>query len=475
MKTLGTVGLALSLVAIMGLSASAGAVAGGGLFVESAEGASSKLTISGELRSRLEVWQNFTDFSSSEADHINYVDSRVRLNLAFELTSGIEVVVAPQTRYIWGGWNGMNEPFGGDIDWEDRDSLDLYEAYVKMQFEVFGRQLEAKVGRQEIALGSEMLLGNDSKYAGLSWDAVRLDMQVLDQLKTTFAVIRVVENDVAIDELDLYAYPLGTPYNNDLNTFVLWNTYSLSEDAVIDAYLLYTNDKNEGSGTFEPWGFDAKIWTFGGRFAMNKLALFGQNFDASVEVAVQMGEVNITGEDLDIQDAFAFEAEVGWSPAMAWSPRLAIGMAWASGDDNGSDGNYNHFNSLAQDVQGRLGKADMFRLENIRCAYIDLTCKPMDIEKLSAGVSYLKFNAFEEDDAQGVGGGGIAGAPVSLFGGSNVNDTADEIDFYVGYKLNDNTDLKLCWSWIEPDDQIHDSGFGNSPAHRVHMTLVVDF
>ena len=83
MKTLGTVGLALSLVAIMGLSASAGAVAGGGLFVESAEGASSKLTISGELRSRLEVWQNFTDFSSSEADHINYVDSRVRLNLAF--------------------------------------------------------------------------------------------------------------------------------------------------------------------------------------------------------------------------------------------------------------------------------------------------------------------------------------------------------------------------------------------------------
>ena len=492
MRTLGTVGLALSLVAIMGLSASAGTVAGGGLFVESEEGASGKLTIGGELRTRMEVWQNFTDFDSGLADHLSYVDARVRLNLGFELTSGVQVVVTPQARYIWGGWSGLNSPDFGSLAAEipfldDRDSFDLYQAYMKWGFELFGRQMELTVGRMEMPLGSEMLFGDDSKYAGLSWDAVRLDIQVMDNLTTTLAVKKVVENDAFILAGASSVYPAGyingsKMYNNDLDTFIVWSTYELSEDALVDLYLAYTSDKNAGgwwSGDplYTAYGLEAKIWTLGSRVKFDKLVLFGQTFDASVELAVQTGKLtdgnNLLSPPwetkLDIQDAFAFEAEVGWSPAMAWSPRLAIGMAWASGDDDGSDGNYNHFNSLSQDVQGRLGKADMFVLENIRCVYADLTCKPMDMEKLSAGITYLKFNAFEEYDDQGVGGN-------FMVGGNNVNDVADEFDIYAGYKLNENVEAKLCWSYIDPADQISGGGSeNNSPANRVHLTLVVDF
>ena len=101
--------------------------------------------------------------------------------------------------------------------------------------------------------------------------------------------------------------------------------------------------------------------------------------------------------------------------------------------------------------------------------YLSATCNPMNSEKISAGVAYYKFNAFEEMDALGAGG-------VAAFTGSNVNDMADEVDLFASYKISDNAVLMLCWSWIEPDDMIHDAaGWGNSPAHRVHLTLVVKF
>jgi hypothetical protein len=467
----------------MGLSASAGAVAGGGLFVESEDGASTKLTIGGELRTRLEVQQNFVDFDSKLQDHTEYVDARMRLKLGFELTSGVQVVVTPQTRYTWGGWSGNNSPWFGTIaaavPTDDDDNLDLYEAYVKIGFELFGRQMEATVGRQEMAFGSELILGNDTKYAGLSWDGARLDIQVMDNLTTTLAIAKVVENDVfsflgGRSLWNVNSGLVGLEGNNDSNAFLVWNTFEINEDALVDVYLQYLADNCEGSGNelYTLYGADAKIWTLGARLKFDKLALFGQNFDASVEGAVQFGDLNLGGTEMDISGAFAVEAEVGWAPSMAWSPRLGVGIAWASGDEDPTDDEYGRFNSMAQEVQGRLGKADMFVLENLQCIYVDVSFKPMDMEKLTAGISFLRFTASEEDDAQGVGGLPQLG----FMGGNGEDEVCDEFDLYVGYKLNENVDVKFCWAYIEPGDLINETvGLGNSPSHRLHLNLVVDF
>jgi len=483
MRTLMTV---LGLVAVMGLSARAGApsVAGGGLFVESAESASSKVTVSGELRSRWEmIRDNMTDFDSQQHDHEEWVDSRLRLGLAFELAAGTKVFVQPQVRYAWG------------VDGEEDDLL-LYQGYVVFTPEIFGYNTVLTLGRQELALGSEMLLGNDTKYTGLSHDAVRLDVKLIDNLDTTLFVAKAVEGTVAgADETN----GLGTTGAtiNDVHLWGLWNTYRFNEDAILDVYLLYLQSDVEFNGAaiaaaattadllnavanVNEFNTDGKIWTLGARFKIDKFEVLGQKFDFSAELAVQAGTINIGGEptdsdgdlqnDLDIKDSFAFETEFGWSPELPWSPRLSGGMAWASGDDDFEDGNINHFFPMFQEVQGRLGKADLFTLENLRCWYATLTVKPMDIEKLSAGLSFLRFNAFEEYDVFGVGGRQLLG--------SNVNDVGDEYDVFMAYKVNENTDLKFCWSYLEPEDMIHDTvtdDLGNSPAHRIHMTLIVKF
>jgi len=486
MRTLLTV---LGLVAFMGLSARAGApsaVAGGGLFVESEASASSKVTVSGELRSRWEmVRNNMTDFRDNESpDHEEWVDNRLRLGLRFELAAGTEVFVQPQVSYVWGA------------DGEEDDLL-VYQAYVKFTPQIFGYDTVLTIGRQELVYGSEMLLGNNSKYAGLSHDAVRLDFKPVDNLSTSLFVSKVAEGTATVADESNAVVTTGA-YVNDTHLFGLWNTYEFSEDALLDVYILYLHSDVEfanaaalsaaattaqavaalaGANEFNT---DAKVWTFGARFKINKFEFLGQKWDYSAELAVQGGQVNWGGQpmrndgvlenDLDIRDSYAFETEFGWSPAIPWSPRLALGMAWASGDDDMGDGNMNHFFSLFQDVQGRLGKADLFTLENIRCWYIDLTFKPMDSEKLSAGITFLHFDAFEELDAYGPGDS-------YLLGDTN-NDIGDEYDVFMGYKLNENTELKLCYAYVEPEKFINDAtttDLGNSPAHRLHLTLKVKF
>jgi Alginate export len=484
MRTLLTV---LGLVAVMGLSARAGApsgVAGGGLFVESEASASSKVTVSGEFRSRWEmIRQNLTDFNSRTPDREEWVDSRLRLGLRFELAAGTEVFVQPTVRYVWGA------------DGEEDDLL-LYQGYIKFTPEIFGYDTVLTIGRMELEFGSEMLLGNDTKYAGISHDAVRLDVKLIDDLSTTLFIAKVAEGTIAGADETLGLATTGT-FINDTHLWGVWNTYEINEDALIDFYLLYLQSDVEFDGTaleaatttgealaalaaVSEFNTDAKIWTLGARFKINKFEVLGQKFDYSLEIAAQAGTVNFGGEptdgdgvlqnDLDIKDSFAFETELGWSPELPWSPRWSVGMAWASGDDELEDGNINHFFPMFQETQGRLGKADLFTLTNLRCWYTTITFNPMDSEKLSAGISFLRFNAFEEYDALGTGGN-------QLVGSSN-NDIGDEYDVFMAYEVNENADLKFCWSYIEPEDMIHDSmttATGNSPAHRLHLTLIVKF
>jgi hypothetical protein len=488
MRTLLTLGLALGLVAASGLSASAGAPPGGGLFVESAEAASSKLTVSGELRTRWEaVRRNLNTFRTSAHDHDDWVDARMRLGLRFELAAGTEVFVQAQGRYLWGGEAGLNNPEGIsntgaalplNPDIEDRDSLDVYQAYVVFQPSIFGYETEVKVGRQEIALGSELLLGNDDKYSGVSHDAVKMSATLFDNLSTHLFVAKVVENSAVIAENGNEVQEAttlgiaGIEGNNDTHCFGLWNTYDFNEDMLLDGYVLYVanNDEAGANSIFDTIDLDAKIWTVGLRFKADRLEYFGQKFDFSVEAAMQLGELNAGGDDMDIEDSFAFEIEAGWSPPIMWTPRLAVGYAWASGDEDVADDEYNHFSSMYQEVQGRLGKADLFVLENLGCFYVDVSCKPFNErlnDKLQVGVSYLNFTASEEEDTN-VGR--------QTLGTGDEDDVGDEVDFYASYVLNENAQLKCCWSWIEPGEMVNETaGLGNSPAHRVHMLLKVKF
>ena len=89
------------------------------------------------------------------------------------------------------------------------------------------------------------------------------------------------------------------------------------------------------------------IHTVGGRLYKNKAV---SEFDHQIEAVYQFGESRATTsksdrEDLDHSAYFA-RAELGYSYAAPWSPRLIAQFDYASGDDDPNDGDNNRFDSL---------------------------------------------------------------------------------------------------------------------------------
>jgi len=470
MRTILAVGMAVGLAAFLSAPAKAGAPApapaaapaGGGLFVESEDGAVSKLTISGEVYNRYEFQKNMQDFNSETNDNEDWGVSRIRLGLAFQLNDDVEVFLQPQGFYVWGGQNGQNSPGTAAAD---RDSLDVYQAFVTLHPEVLGMESALKIGRQELAFGSEMLLGNNTRYSGLSWDALRLDVKPAADLTTTLFAAKIVENDATspLGTDDTSANPGG---RNDVHLFGWWNTYTGFADTTVDFYALALQGESDNVNVATGYD-DGTVYTLGARVKIDEIDVVGNVFDFSAEIATQVGEIDTIGagdEDLDVKDCYAFEAELGYKLPLVWSPRAAIGLAWASGTDGDADGESNTFNPLFEDSGGaRLGEADVFQLSNIRCFYASLTMKPMDSEKVTTGIAYYRFEAMHVEDD--IGNTGITSA------GSD-NDVADEIDLFVDYAMSKNVGMRATYGMVDPADVIRDQ-LANSPASRLFLTLNV--
>jgi Alginate export len=496
MRTLLKVGLSLGFAAIMGLTARAAAPApvsvGGGddaLFVATGDSASSRLTLGGSLFTRWDIRQNMTDYDSDVADHQDWIYSRIRLDLGFDLGSGGSVFIQPQAYYVWGGINGSNfavNGYGAAGGWglqgsSDRDELQIYQAYVTLNQNIGGFDTEISVGRMELAFGSEMLLGNASVGQGVSYDAVKVKLNPIAGLTTTVFAAKLVENDVLNSGIgsivgadDFGWWGFNDTVNNDAHLFGVWNTMDVTNNVLVDAYIIYLNDQIEDSADVAFFGTEAevKLWTLGARVKVDELMLVGQTFDASAELAVQFGEA--FGGAIDISNAYGLEVEVGVTTSLPLNPRFAIGYAQASGDESDPFGNNtanNSFNPLMQDKVGRLGEADQMNLTNLRCIYVEASAEVL--KDLTVKIAYFKFDAMSDgaeanDDLYG------AGDWVDPTGTSG-NDISQEVDLGVAYKISDNASFGVIWSIVQPEDLVNDDYGANSPAHRVKATLKVAF
>lgn len=437
------------------------------------EGGDAKLTITGELLSRFELQNNMQDFNSDTRDTEDWVDARARLGFKFELQD-TEVFIQPQARYVWGGQSGYNDPgTGAPADLVDRDSFDLYQARVTLLPETLGTEVTSlTVGRTELALGSEMLVGDNSRYGGLSFDAVRVDTRLMDNLDTAIFGAKVVENDAfAATGLVLNGLTAGATDNRaDVYLFGLWNTYTVEEDTKLDLYALLVKsemDATTSDATFTPGFFDGDLYTLGARLKFDSIPMDAHTLDLSVEVATQVGEQDVAGQNFDVKDTYGLEAELGFRPDLVWKPRIAGGFAWASGDSDPNDTEINTFNSLFEDTEGRLGDSDIFLLSNIRCWYLKAELEPEDvIVDLKVGAAYFRFEAMEESD--------VAGGALANGAGTTANNIGDELDVYADYVINKHASLKLTWAHLDPQAFVNDqAGLDNSPANRFFVSLGV--
>jgi len=270
-----------------------------------------------EVGGSLRIRGNYYNLDS--LGDLSYIEQRTRLSVKADFTDEVTAFVELDSFDLWGEDFRSDYLRGIDGRADSSDDVEVYQAYIEAR-SMWGTPLRLRVGRQELAFGSQWLVGvNDaaSFYQGLSFDAIRLSwIDESFQVDALAAKLgdRVI-SDFASDDLDFYG---------------VYASVTAIEDHTFDVYWLYVRDDNYLTA------FDTDLHTVGIRAA----GVFGA-FDYEVEGAYQFGGVDGLPSacpagfgEADVKyDSFGVFAQAGYTFDMAWKPRVFARFSWLDGGD----------------------------------------------------------------------------------------------------------------------------------------------
>ncbi|HLA41608.1 MAG TPA: alginate export family protein, partial [Candidatus Glassbacteria bacterium] len=239
-------------------------------------------------------------------------------------------------------WADAGTPLGNT----DVNPLDLLQAYVEMPVNdliISGSQGILRGGRMTLDLGSRRLVARNSfrntinAFTGVDWQWTG-PTQNRFRAFYTLPVQRLVDGNPLDNEPELdrqysdvrfwglnYA-PARLPWGDPGEIFLL----GLHED---DRSSLATSNR--------------ELQTVGVRFYRQPAA---GRFDYQIESDFQFGESRASTATSDVTDLDHFahfqHGEAGYTFESPWSPQLLLQYDYASGDDQGNDGENNRFDTL---------------------------------------------------------------------------------------------------------------------------------
>lgn len=205
---------------------------------------------------------------------------------------------------------------------------------------MYGLPLRLRIGRQELAFGSQWLVGPKDFgpfYRGRSFDAVRLtystDITTVDAWASTL-------NEGGVNEED-----------EDVAFYGLYATCKALENIAFDAYWLWIRDARSLNDT----NFVAPIEWLEDVFSLDDYDVTNLHtvglraagavgrFDFDIEAAYQFGDAGqngfffkplLYGDDGAEYDAWGLTAQAGYAFDIAWQPRAFAKYAYYEGEDN---------------------------------------------------------------------------------------------------------------------------------------------
>jgi hypothetical protein len=400
-----------------------------------------------EIDGSLRIRGNWLDL-----DHDNefaFVEHRTRLGVKADFTDEVSAYIEFDNYNIWGEdfrsnyLTGVDGFSGGDVD--------LYQSYIEIN-NAWGLPIRTRIGRQEIELGSEWLIGNNDTswaYGGLSFDGIR----------TTYTADAFT--------VDLLSLKLSETFDQfaagDANLYGIYGSYIGLEDWQFDAYWLFvTEDEGDSAAPLSQTVFgaaaeDVDIHTIGLRGA----GTYGA-FDLEAELAYQFGEVEIhtpgflwfdNHDDLDY-DAFAFNIEAGYTFDVTWTPRVYLGAAFFEGGDLGQNNNWfwgNNDNDLSFNRLFSNWEYSEF-IENTELSnslIYRAGISAMPTEKISLLLAASYFQADEEND----------GWRFLWWGNSSDDETGLELGLYGDYQYSEDLVFRAGYAHFFGDDGLDDGNF----------------
>ena len=404
-----------------------------------------------EIDGSLRIRGNWLDMDNNNEQA--WVEHRTRLGVKADFTDEVSTYIEFDNYNIWGNDFRSNFITGADAVGEGGGDVALYQSYIEIN-NAWGLPIRTRIGRQEVELGSEWLLGNNDtswQFTGLSWDGFR----------TTYT-----SDSFTVDLLSLkMSETLNEFADGDANLYGIYGSYIGLEDWQFDAYWLFVME-NEGENLnltrteqfplFGAAAEDTNIHTIGLRGA----GTYGA-FDLEAELAYQFGDVEIdtpgflwfdNDDDFDY-DAFAFNLEAGYTFDMTWTPRVYLGAAFFEGGDLGQNDNWfgDNDNDLAFNRLFSNWEYSEF-IENTELSnslIYRAGISAMPTEKISLLLAATYFQADEETE----------GWEFLWWGDSSSDEEGLELGLYGDYQYSEDLVFRAGYAHFFGDDGLEDGNF----------------
>jgi len=354
---------------------------------------------------------------------VKFVEQKTKLNVKADFTDSVSAFVELDSYDIWGEDFRSNYITGADsraVTGNPRlpadNDVEVYQSYIEAN-EMFGYPLRARIGRQELKLGSGWLVGtNDagSFFTGLSFDGLRLTYAT-DQFSVDAIAAKLVERSPAEED-------------GDTDMYALYGSYLGIENITLDAYWILVRDALKQVDTNRGWlaewwqdvlGVDDYDVTMLHTIGLRGAGTFGA-LDFEGELAYQFGDASAVGATFARQgliSAFGPDdatfgnwggnAQVGYTFDMNYTPRVYAGGAYFGGEDNRDVNFWNwlgaiacpywhadasvSFNRLFSDWQyGNFVGAQNQDCTNLWVAYGGVSAMPVENLKIDLSLAYVQ-------------------------------------------------------------------------------------
>ena len=377
--------------------------------------------LSGQIRQRFEM--DNKDFNGN-TDSNNFNLLRSRINAEFAPSDNLSAFFQMQDSRRFG------EETSTLVD-GSADNFDVHQAYFNLE-NVFNLPVDLKVGRMEVVLGPQRLVGAVGWHnVGRSFDGAR---------------IKIHSKKVSVD-----VFNFKEVENSDFG--------DTGDRSVLGAYSDFKIAKSHKAQGFIIWQKETpsdnrSCYTLG---AYSKGNI--NQFHHETELAFQGGKR--AGADVS---AFMAALNVGYTFAKSSiTPDVTIGVDYLSGDDNPDDNTFKVFDTLYATNHKYYGFMDFFlnipvHTVNLglRDTHVKLSSKPFT--KTKVALAFHRFNA---------------NANYTLVNGSNSKGFGSEIDLTVSHKYSQNVTFTGGASLFTPGEIFKETRGGDS-SNWVFLQTVVN-
>ncbi|MCZ7648068.1 MAG: alginate export family protein [Planctomycetota bacterium] len=333
--------------------------------------------------------------------------------------------------------------------WEDKP--DLLEGFLDLR-KLFGADLTVRLGRQPLKYGNERLVGTfEWSNPGRRFDGVRVFWK---SRNGDWSADGFATKVVAID-------PEGFNESEPTEEFYgLYAGYHGIERHHFEGYAfarLNENDKipdelhNPGAGVSSLG--DLRVFTHGFHLYGGK---FWNALDYDVEGAFQWGGVGRGN-----LRAGALHAELAWTFAPSWKPRLSAEYNYGSGDGDPDDGDSGTFNNLFPTNHLHYGYSDYVNWSNTHNIGLGFSASPY--AGITVWAKAWQFWLAEREDAWRNAAGGVLGRDRS---GNSGNRVGQEYDLGVSAKINRHISAQIGFSIFEGGRFVQETRDGQQEMSR---------